>query len=250
MKFTSLKSLLIFSLLLYGCTTTAQPSAEDFKATFVKQLQQLLPSGFEKRTVKIVQVTPGKSTGGNYSFKVTAYIHDYDEGYAPNKYYGQTCLGKMDNYVFNMRKDDFGEWLVQGRFTVPLSDVTCKDNTAQGAMSITLESVPGSVYQKSNSGPTGSVKTAPPKATTTSSLYIGEYASYGTGNRSMAGMGFTLLAGGRYYDLDKQRGGSYVYDMQKGTISFKGGFLDGQIGRNVKAGGFDLSATVYCEPYK
>ena len=248
MKPNSFKCLLICIGFSYSCNLTAQPSTEDFKAAFVKELQQLLPEGYEKRTIKIVEVIPGAVNSGTYSYKVTAYIHDYDEGYPPNQYYGQTCLGKMDGYRFTMHKDDFGEWLVQGRFTVP--DANCKTNTAEGVRSIPLETVPGTIYTKGSNAGKGTEKTQPAKEVTASTLYIGEYASYGTGGRMMAGMGFTLLVNGKYHDLDKGRAGVYVYNKQKGTITFNGGFLDGQIGKNVNANGFDLSATVHCEPWR
>lgn len=83
-----------------------------------------------------------------------------------------------------------------------------------------------------------------------SELYIGEYACYGTGGRLMAGMGFILLPGGRYYDVDKQRGGRYVYSPGNKTIRFVGGFLSGQVGKDVKSTGFQISNTVFAEPWK
>lgn len=233
--------------LLASCDSEAQPSAEQFKEVFVKQLQQLRSTGYERRTVKIVQVTKGKTNSGTTSFKVTAYVHDYDEGYPPNKYYGQTCVGKMDNWIFTMHKDDFDEWLVQGRFTV--TDNTCKDNPSEGVESQPLAAVPGTIYEK---GKTAAATAAPVKNTVTkkSTLYIGEYAAYGTGGRLMAGMGMILTSGNRYHDLDKQRGGSYSYNVQAGTISFSGGFLSGQKGKNVNTSGFDISATVHYEPWR
>ncbi len=82
------------------------------------------------------------------------------------------------------------------------------------------------------------------------SLYIGEYASYGYGGKLLIGLGFILLPGNKYYDLDKTRGGKFVYDAGKATISFKGGFMDGQVGKDVRQSGFQLSSTVHCEPWK
>lgn len=85
-----------------------------------------------------------------------------------------------------------------------------------------------------------------------SSLYLGEYATYGYGGglHIISGMGFILLAGGNYYDLQKGRGGKYVYNPGKATISFPSGFLGGQVGKLDNKGGFWLSETVYCEPWK
>ncbi len=66
----------------------------------------------------------------------------------------------------------------------------------------------------------------------------------------MAGMGFLLQQNGRYTDLDGERAGSSTYNVQKATIEFKSGFLGGQTGKNVKETGFQLSNTVYAEPWR
>ncbi len=236
----------ITCVMVLSCSCSAQsqnPSVETFKQVFEAQMQKLRSEGYTKRTISFVQVTAGTPNGGYYPFKVKAYVHDYAPGYPPNGYYGQTCLGLMDGWKFDMRKDDFGEWIVQGSFTV--LDRECKDNPSAGAVSIP---VPGTPYKK----PATPAKSTPPtpQKTSASQLYIGEYACYGTGGRMMAGMGFTLLPGGKYYDLDKQRGGSYVYDSKNATITFKGGFLSGQVGRNVRQTGFQLSNTVNAEPWR
>jgi len=66
----------------------------------------------------------------------------------------------------------------------------------------------------------------------------------------MAGMGFHLKPGGTYHDVDGGRGGTYSYNAPPSAISFRGGFLDGQVGRNVRNTGFQLSSTVNCEPWR
>lgn len=71
--------------------------------------------------VKLVQVTPEKTNSGTTSFKVSAYIHDYDEGYPPNKYYGQTCVGKMDNYNKKARTITFIGGFLSGQIGKNLS---------------------------------------------------------------------------------------------------------------------------------
>ena len=246
MKIIQSLFILLAACLISACKLQAQPSLETFKEEFVKQLQLLRPEGYEKRTVKLVQVLPGKTNSGTTSYKVTAYIHDYDEGYLPNNYYGQTCVGKMDNWIFTMHKDDFGEWAVQGRFTV--TNNSCITNPSKGVESQPLSSLPGTVYE------VGTIQAAPGDIVkdnvSNSSLYIGEYAAYGTGGRLMAGMGIILTSNNRYYDLDKQRGGTYNYNQKAGTITFRGGFLSGQTGKNVNTTGFDISATVHYEPWR
>ena len=242
----------ILFLLLFGYNSSAQTgNTEQFKKTMYAQLKYLQPQGFERRTVKFISVVQGATTGGYQNFKVTAYIHDYDEGYAPNSYWGQTCLSKIDGLPYTMHKDPFGQWLVQGKFTMSGRDSQCEDNPSNGASALPIDGVPGAVYSPGN---TTAAKTQTQKPVTVPSaagqLYIGEYACYGTGNRIMAGMGFTLLAGGKYYDGDGKRGGSYSYNAAAGVINFKGGFLSGQKGTHVTLGGFDISATVFAEPWK
>jgi hypothetical protein len=57
------------------------------------------------------------------------------------------------------------------------------------------------------------------------------YACYGAGSRLMAGMGFHLGPDGTHHEVD-------------------GGVLDGQVGRNVRNTGFQLSSPVSCEPWR
>ena len=242
----------LFILLhLFSSSSSAQSGTVDqFKKAFYDHLQLLIPAGYEKRTVKFISVIQGANTGGFQNFKVTAYVHDYEEGYPTNRYWGQTCWTKIDGLNYTMRKDAFGEWLVQGRFTVlEPKNHDCKDNVAQGVAFFPLDGLPGNVYNPSAVNTT--TKTTATKQTTNAGqLYIGEYACYGTGGRLMAGMGFILLPGGKYYDVDKGRGGSYVYNAGTATISFVGGFLSGQKGKNVTMDGFQISNTVRAEPWK
>jgi hypothetical protein len=114
-----------FSLFTFGCAKNDAPSAEEFKQVLGERLQELKPAGFTVRTVRFEEVRLGEATRGNFPFEVTATVHDYGPGYPANRYYGQTCVGKMDKWKFDMRRDEFGRWFVQGRMTV--SDRVCKD---------------------------------------------------------------------------------------------------------------------------
>lgn len=251
-SFPSCIILSFFTLFLASCNSTdAQPTVEQFKQAFEVQMQKLTPEGF-KRTIVFQNVVKGQANGGYYPFKVEGYVHDYSAGYPANHYYGQTCLGKIDGFTYEMHKDEFGKWIVQGRFTVTTNYKDCKDNPSQGAEAIPLANVPGTVYHASNTGSSATVTNANTNTTdnSASKLYIGEYASYGYGNRILAGMGFRLNNDGSYTDIDNKRGGRYVYDSKNATITFNGGFLDGEIGRNVKLTGFQLSNTVSCEPWR
>ncbi len=235
------------AFLLLGSVTTVsaqQPTTAQFEQALEAQLQKLKPEGTAVRTVRFEEVQPGKPNGGYYPFLVTALIHDYGSGYPPNKYYGETCLGRMDKWKFDMLKDEFGKWIVQGRMTV--SDAVCKQNPSAGVSSIPLASVAGNPASNAPAPiPPASANKSP--ATT---LYIGQWACYGVGSRLMAGMGFVLDRSGNYTDVDGGRGGKYSYNAGASTIAFRGGFLDGQVGKNVRTTGFNISSTVSCEPWR
>ncbi len=144
------------------------------------------------------------------------------------KYEGTITDVQDDRY--KIRYDDDAEmWLSANQFTVIPYNTT--------------ESRAANNYQQEQRPQTNTQETS-------SSLYIGEYASYGTGGRQLIGLAFILLPDGRYYDLDKTRGGSYVYDAGQATISFHDGFMDGQVGKDVGPEGFHLGTTVTCSPWK
>ncbi len=82
-------------------------------------------------------------------------------------------------------------------------------------------------------------------APTAAGLSLGEYACYGSGQRVLIGLGFKLLPGGRYTDLDSKSVGRYA--VNGSTVVFTGGHLGGQTGRNVKANSFTLGAMASCE---
>lgn len=229
---------------LVSSVSAQAPTTAQFQQALEAHLQKLRPTGTTVRTVRFEDVRPGRPNGGYFPFQVTASVHDYGPGYPANNYYGQTCLGRMEKWKFDMRKDDFGGWIVQGRMTV--SDTECKPNPSEGASSIPLAGVAGT---PASDAPAPSASASANKAPATI-LYMGEWACYGTGSRLMAGMGFVLQRSGRYTDVDGERSGSYSYNPGASTITFRGGFLGGQAGKNVRTTGFNLSSTVSCEPWR
>ena len=74
-----------------------------------------------------------------------------------------------------------------------------------------------------------------------------EYACYGSGGRIMIGLGFKVTAAGRYTDLDGMNPGTYT--VSGTNVTFKGGHLDGQTGRDLKDGKFTIGTLAGCEPY-
>lgn len=78
-------------------------------------------------------------------------------------------------------------------------------------------------------------------------LPLGEYACYGSGQRVLIGLGFKLLAGGAYTDLDNKSRGRYA--IVGANIRFTGGHLAGQTGRDIKNNGFTIGAMVSCQKW-
>jgi hypothetical protein len=78
-------------------------------------------------------------------------------------------------------------------------------------------------------------------------LKIGEYACYGAGGRPMIGLGFKVLPGNRYTDLDGKNAGAF--SISGGQVAFRGGHLAGQTGRELKDGRFRIGAMAGCEPW-
>jgi len=79
-------------------------------------------------------------------------------------------------------------------------------------------------------------------------LKQGEYACYGDGGEVLIGLGFKVLPGGNYTDLDNQSKGTYAIDAD--NVVFHGGHLDGQTGRELKDGRFRIGMMADCEPYQ
>src|SRR6476469_545301 len=78
-------------------------------------------------------------------------------------------------------------------------------------------------------------------------LQPGEYACAGSGGTILIGLGFRLGADGTYTDLDGKSRGRVTYSADGTSITFVGGHLDGQRGRNVRNGGrnFEIN-TISC----
>lgn len=77
------------------------------------------------------------------------------------------------------------------------------------------------------------------------SLPLGEYACYGSGGSIMIGLGFRLTGSSSYTDLDGASRGTYT--ISGTNISFRGGHLDGQTGRDIEGKGFRIGSQATCE---
>ena len=78
-------------------------------------------------------------------------------------------------------------------------------------------------------------------------LKLGEYACYGSGGSILIGLGFKVLSGNRYTDLDGKEHGTF--SISSDNVTFRGGHLDGQVGTNLKDYKFNIHSAS-CEPFK
>lgn len=235
--------LLVTSLVCMAVASAQAPSVDTFKQVLNKRLLTLLPSGFTERQVLFQEVRAGTPNGTEYPFQATLQIRDYGPGYPANRFYGTTCVGRMDKKPFFLSRNQFGDWEVTGAMTVTLGpDQDCKPNPSAGVSSIPLASLQG----------TPAAAGTPPPATpaaaqgNSSQVPTGEWACYGSGGRLLIGLGFRIEANGQYTDLDRKSRGTYT--VQSGTISFKGGHLDGQTGQNFRGNKFQLGQ-IGCETF-
>ena len=84
-----------------------------------------------------------------------------------------------------------------------------------------------------------------PKAAPAGTLRTGEYACYGVGGQIMAGLAFKVTGPGRYTDLDGASSGTF--SVNGSNVTFRGGHLSGQTGRELTANGFRIGMQATCE---
>lgn len=108
-----------------------------------------------------------------------------------------------------------------------------------------------SEVRPASAGPPGAipVKTPPrkPEQATGDGLKVGEYACYGSGGRILVGLGFKVVSGSRFTDLDGGNAGTY--SVNGSTVVFRGGHLGGQTGRDLRNHNFRIGAQASCEPF-
>lgn len=196
------------------------PSADDLKQALEKRLVTLKPGGSTERQVLFEDVKPGAQSNGGYTFQVTASIRDYGPGYPKNKFYGETCVGRIDNLPFVLRRDAYGGWQVEGRMTPDKRE--CKRNPSEGVSSIPLASLKGSAAPAAPQAASAKA----PQQQGRGKLMPGRYECWNFTSPRLT-LAFTLEDGGRYKDYEN-KSGSYAYDAASGKLSFKGAALDGQ----------------------
>jgi len=207
---------------LAACCSQAQNTAvtENFKKAFNQRLQAMRIDGYPERHVLFQNVRMVSGNAGTYQFEVTALIHDYGAGYPRNRFYGMTCVSRMNQWPFTFAPDGRGGWDITGRFTVESGpDKQCKNNPSEGASSFPLASLQGTP------APTGQIAAAPAAPRGQGGVVAGSYECWSNGQARMM-LNFTISGGGRYTDSGG-KAGSYQFDAGTGRISFRGGLLDG-----------------------
>ena len=220
-------------------------TVDNLKQSLTRRLIKLKPDDATERNVLFQEVRAGRASGDSYPFQVTVLVRDYSPGYPRNRYYGQTCVGKIQQATFYVSRDPFGDWSAEGAMTPPTRD--CKPNPSDGVSSIPLASLSGTPAPPPGQGGATAPPQRAPQASGSSSLPTGEWACYGSGGTLLIGLGFRIQAGGTYTDLDNKSKGTYTYTG--GSITFRGGHLDGQVARNVSPNHFNIGTTT-CEPFR
>lgn len=236
----------------------AGPDVPAFESAIADRLQKLRPSGIAERNVRFLNVQAGPEKNGAHAFRATILIRDYGPGYPANHFYGETCVGRLVDQVYWMSPDGFGGWRVEGAMTPDLANRQCTRNPVAGVSSVPAESLQGTAAPVAST-PSSAMQAAPsrPEARTaaargnggSAAIATGEWACYGAGGRALIGLAFRVNGDGTYTDLDGKSRGTYALDAAAGTLSFRGGHLDGQVGHAMGGGRFNIGTTT-CEPHR
>ena len=203
----------------------APPKETELMRMLDLRLQRLKPYDILYRTILFDQIVPGTSRDGVYPFVVSLTIHDYSAGWPPNGYFGKTCISKLERGTFTMKLTVSHEWSVDGPITV--TEPLCQPNPADKVSAFPLAEIPGKRLSKSL--PPAEV----PRKRKAGVLLLGDYACMTKTGRMLDNMRFRLKKDQTYTDLSGENGGKYVLDIVAGSVAFRGGFLDGRVGKDV-----------------
>ena len=204
------------------------PSSEDAKRAINKKLLKIWKDigTAGTRTVVFQEVTPGRGTPGHYPFRVSMLVHDQETGYPPNRYYGKTCVGYLEQEVYVLALDDFGAWDAQGKMTPDMNTRQCQNNTSAGVASIP---VPVGSSAPAGPGPMVPVQQQPAAG---SGVAAGSYECWANGQARML-LNFTSMGNGQYRGSNGHPGTMSVDGS--GRVAFQGGSLDGFLPRGYYA---------------
>lgn len=208
-----------------GIAAAQAPSADTVKQVLTNRLMALKPAAARERNVVFQVLRPGSFDGGAFKFRATVLVRDYDAGYPPNRYYGRTCVGKLDG-EFAMSPDGGGGWRVEGAMTPPMDKTMCQNNPDAGVSSIPLATLQG-VVATANAvavvAPAGHATTAAAAPADAGAVRVGSYECWANGEARMP-MNFTIRNATQYVDSEGKVG---TYAVNGGRIAFRGGVLDG-----------------------
>ena len=230
----------------------AAPTVDTLKQALERRLLSLKPTGMTERQVLFEEVRAGKP-GTTYPFQVTASIRDYGPGYPANKFYGETCVGRMEKWPFELRRDAFGDWQVEGRMSILTSDGRqCKPNPSAGVSSIPLASLSGSAAPAAavaskgqapqNVAAAGAANDDAQKrprgaaATSTQPPAKQYHCVYFVGNQLVDAAPLTITGNSTYTDSEGKRG-TYSSNSPSSPLTFHGGNYDGQRAEYDTSGG-------------
>lgn len=219
-----IRTLLLIATFSVAAHAQGVPTVEDAKRAIDHRLQKIWKDLGRKgtRTVVFQNVLAGR----NAQFRATLTVHDYTTGYPPNRFYGTTCVSRLDEEVYTVSQDNFGGWDAQGRMTPDLSTQTCKNNPSEGVPAIPVSSLQGS-RAGSGGGGDGFAQQQQPQqqqAAGGSGVAPGAYQCWANGQARLL-LNFTALAGGQYRDNQGAVGSMTV--GAGGRVTFRGGLLDG-----------------------
>lgn len=211
--------------------STKAPDVGEFERALEHRLQQLKPDGMTQRDVRFVTVLAGKPSGGRtFPFRATLVIRDYGPGFPKNRYYGQTCVGHINEANYTIEADAYGGWDPQGQMTPDLSQKQCKDNPSDGASSMPVESLPGTPAPTAGAAAatpsedrSGKLTPTPPAASG-AAMPAGVYECWANGE-ARGLMNFTVSGAGAYSGTDGKPG-RFTVDAA-GHVTFTGGAMDG-----------------------
>jgi len=210
-----LLKVLLLAFAVSATAFTAPPTVAEAQQILDGQWMKLRPGSAKERNVLFQSVKLIGGQGTSYRYSVSVILRDYDAGYPPNRYYGQTCVARIDNEPYTLWTDG-GSWHVDGRMTP--DSRKCDANPAAGVSSIPVNTLPGTAAAK------GQIAAPPPPQRAAGGVVQGAYECW-SGNRANGLLNFTIRAGGQYAD-SAGTGGTYSVDAANGHMTFRGGSLE------------------------
>jgi hypothetical protein len=219
-----LKSTVTAFLLCAAHAFAQTPTVDTAKQALNKRWQQLKPDGMTERNVLFQEITAGRASAGNYPFQVTVVIRDYGPGYPANRFYGTTCVSRIEHGTYTLSPDDAGGWHAEGRMTPDLSEKKCQNNPSAGVSAIPLATLSGTAAPAGLPAP--SAQPAPAATgNAAGTVAPGAYECWSS-NRANLTLNFTVTGASKYTGYNGSAG-SFTYDAASTRITFKGGSLDG-----------------------